>query len=120
MKQYLNILLVAGCLTACTSEERVINWDSSVSFDKISYHAVERKSDESILANIHGISSSDQTVYYHVNWYDVNGMPIDTIMSSCSKKQIYAHKPFDWKLVAPTPKAYAFNVFISSRCENNN
>lgn len=117
MRRYLSIF-IATLITSCSTCNQVINWDDTVSFDKISYNAITRETDNSIIANIHGISAIDQTVYYHVNWYDVNGMPIDTVMSSCSRQQIHGDKAFDWKIVAPSNKAKSFNVFVSSKCKN--
>ena len=63
--------------------------------------------------NISGLGTTNQVVYYKVEWYNEMGMPIKSIMSTWKTASIVKNMPFNWDAVSPSPKARSFKVMIT-------
>lgn len=77
-----------------------------------------REKDGHILVNISGLGTTNQVVYYKVEWYNEMGMPIKSIMSTWKKASIVKNMPFNWDVVSPTPKAKSFKIMITKNIGN--
>jgi len=56
----------------------------------------------------------DQSIKYRANWFDANGMPIETTVSAYEPRLITGKTAFDFTVVAPGPKAKSYKIDILS------
>lgn len=70
-----------------------------------------------IAAFIESDTRFDQSVKYRVNWFDGNGMPIDTTVSAYEPRLVSGKTAFDFTAVAPGPKAKSYKIDILSEGE---
>ncbi len=87
--------------------------DPSVKLQQLEARHYTREKDGHILVNISGLGTTNQVVYYKVEWYNEMGMPIKSIMSTWKTASIVKNMPFNWDAVSPSPKARSFKVMIT-------
>lgn len=59
----------------------------------------------------------NQNITYRVNWFDANGMPIQTTVSAPVSRLIDGEKSLNFKAVAPGVKAVRYTIDIKAEGE---
>ena len=103
-------------LCACTTleyDKEKISLDSDVDLLYINSTTAIRERDGQVLLQISGTSGEDQTVYYKVEWFDINGMKISTSLAQWKKVNLREDAEFFWKVVSPSPRDATYRVYIT-------
>lgn len=115
MKKIVFIGIIAS-LTACTTKN--MNPDN-IHLDTTNYitdiQAIDSVKNEKLVVNITGKTYEDTTFWYRVQWFDENGIALDTISAKPAMEKIRRESPFNWVVSAPNIRAKSYQVYISDR-----
>ncbi len=119
------ITLFFGCFLFGCATQTQPNYDTTLFFmdpniklQQLEARHYTREKDGHMLVNITGIGTTNQVVYYKVEWYNEMGMPIKTIMSTWKSASIVKNMPFNWDVVSPNPQAKSFKIMITKNIGN--
>lgn len=123
MKKLVTLLFVCflfGCATQPQPDydTTLFFMDSNIKLQQLEARHYTREKDGHILVNISGTGTTNQVIYYKVEWYNEMGMPIKSIMSTWKIASIVKNMPFNWAEVSPTPKAKSFKIVITKNIGN--
>ena len=112
----ITMLGMAVALTACAAQN--LN-PENIHLTTTNYltdiRATDTIRDGKIVVNITGKTYEDTTFYYRVQWFDANGMAIDSILSRPTMSKVRRESPFNWTVVAPSTKAASYQVYVADR-----
>ena len=112
------LLLLCACTTPLQYDRSKFLIASDVGFLSINTNNTIRERDGQLLAQISGISTKDQSIYYKVVWFDVNGMKISTSLTQWKKVNLRENAEFFWTVVAPSKRAMTYKVYITDNIGN--
>lgn len=123
MKKLIALLFVCflfGCATQAQPDYNTTLFfiDPNIKLQQLEARHYTRENDGHILVNISGLGTTNQVVYYKVEWYNEMGMPIKSIMSTWKTASIVKNMPFNWDVVSPSPKAKSFKIMITKNIGN--
>lgn len=110
------VVLMGGCATTPAQPDydtKIFFIDPGIKLQQLEARHFTRENDGHTLVNVSGIGTTDQTVYYKVDWFNEFGMPMKSIMSTWKSAKIVKNMPFNWSAVSPSPKATTFKVLIT-------
>ena len=114
---FLLFMLLAGC-SSLEYDKETLYLHSSVSLEKINVTMSQRERDSQLFVQVRGIPSSNQAVYYKIDWYDATGMKIPTALSQWKRVNLIEDIDFSWKMPAPTKGAVNYKVYITTDIGN--
>lgn len=110
-------LFLAGC-AGLEYDKSVFSITSDVKLTQISDASSVREHDGQIIVQVRGYSPKRQFVYYKAEWFDGHGMKISTSLTQWKRVQLPEEMDFTWTLVAPTPRAVAYRIYITKNIGN--
>ena len=115
---YLIVLILCSCVTPLEYNREIFSINPSVKLLDINSTSAIRERDGQSIAQIMGISKANQTVFYKVDWFDANGMKINSTLSRWKKVNLQKNMEFIWKAVSPSRRAVSYRVHLSDTIGN--
>lgn len=112
------LFFLCSCTTPLEYDREKFSLNPDVKLLELNTHNTIRERDGQILAQISGISKKNQSVYYKVEWFDVNSMKISTSLAQWKKINLQENAEFFWNVVAPTKRAVTYRVYITDDIGN--
>ena len=112
------LLFLWSCATPLEYDHAAFSINPDVKLLSINTNSTIRERDGQILAQISGTSKKDQSVYYKVEWFDVNGMKISTSLAQWKKVNLRENAEFFWNAAAPSKRAVTYRVYITDDIGN--
>lgn len=109
---------VVACATPLEYDRDKINLNPDVKMLNINTNNSTRERDGQMFVQVSGISAKNQSVYYKINWFDVNGMVVPTSLSQWKKVNLRENAEFIWNGVSPSKKAIKYRVQITDDIGN--
>lgn len=110
------VLLLAGCATKDTPiDSRLEMDDTTVGFLQLEDKIASRTSSGGITqaqAIFKNTSSRDKEIVYKIDWFDKDGLMIDSINSKWKRALVQGSRNFVVKAVSPSDKAVDFKIRI--------
>lgn len=77
-----------------------------------------RERDGQMLVQVSGSGRKNQSVYYKIEWFDVNGINISTKLAQWKKVNLRRNAEFFWNVAAPSKRAVTYKVYITDDIGN--
>lgn len=114
---FATLLFLCSCATLEYDHSKFsINPD--VKLLNINTNSAVRERDGQIMAQITGVSSKNQSVYYKVEWFDANGIKISTSLSQWKKVNLWKNSDFLWNATSPSKRAITYRVYVTDDIGN--
>ncbi len=107
------IFLLWACATPLEYDRAKFSINPDVRLLNINTNNTVRPRDGQMLVQILGTAADDQSVYYKVEWFDVNGMRISTTLSQWKKVNLRENDEFIWSAAAPSRRAATYRVYVT-------
>lgn len=107
------LLFLASCASHMMYDQTIFSISSDVKLVAINTSSTVRERDGQMLAQVMGISKTNQSVYYKFVWFDANGMKISTSLSQWKKVNLREDAEFFWNAVAPSKRAASYRVYVT-------
>lgn len=118
MLAFCSLLFLWSCATSLEYNHMVFSINPDVKLLSINTNSTIRERDKQMLAQVSGISRNNQSVYYKIEWFDVNGMKISTSLAQWKKVNLRENAEFIWNAVAPSKRAATYRVYITDDIGN--
>lgn len=112
------LLFLWSCAAPLEYDHEKFSINPDVKFLDINTHNTIRERDGQMLAQISGVSKKNQSVYYKVEWFDINGMKISTRLAQWKKVNLRENAEFFWNVAAPSKRAVTYRVYITDDIGN--
>jgi len=107
------LLFLWSCATPLEYDHSAFSINPDVKLLSINTNSTIRERDGQMLAQISGSSKKNQSVYYKVEWFDLNGMKISTSLAQWKKVNLRENAEFFWNAAAPSKRAVTYRVYIT-------
>ena len=114
---FLSLIFLVGCSSLIYDNEKLFI-HSDVDLNSINVILNQRKYDSQVFVQISGVPLSNQSVYYKIDWFDINGIKITTVLSQWKCANLIKNVDFTWKLPAPTKSAVSYKIYITKNIGN--
>ncbi len=114
---FLSLIFLVGCSSLIYDNEKLFI-HSDVDLNSINVILNQRKYDSQMFVQISGVPLSNQSVYYKIDWFDINGIKITTVLSQWKRANLIKNVDFTWKLPAPTKSAVSYKIYITKNIGN--
>lgn len=118
MLAFCSLLFLWSCAAPLEYNHMVFSINPDVKLLSINTNSTIRERDKQMLAQVSGISRNNQSVYYKIEWFDVNGMKISTSLAQWKKVNLRENAEFIWNAVAPSKRAATYRVYITDDIGN--
>lgn len=113
------LLLIWSCAAAPLEYDQAkFSITPDVKLLSINSNSVVRERDGQMSVQVSGLSKTNQSIYYKVEWFDVNGMKISTSLAQWKKVNLRKNSEFLWNFTAPSKRAVTYRVYITDDIGN--
>lgn len=112
------LLFLWSCATPLEYDHSKFSITPSVKLLNINTNNTVRERDGQLFAQVSGVSSKNQAVYYKIEWFDANGMKISTKLAQWKKVNLRENEDFIWNTAAPSKRAIDYRVYITNNIGN--
>ena len=110
---YLIVAILCSCAAPLEYNRDIFSINPSVKLLDINSTATVRERDGQSIVQIMGTGDKNQTIYYKVEWFDANGMRINSTLSRWKKVNLHKNAEFFWKATSPSRRAVSYRVYLS-------
>lgn len=110
---YAVVAILCSCTTPLEYNRDIFSINPSVKLMNINSTATVRERDGQAIAQIMGTSRTNQTIFYKIEWFDANGIKINSTLSRWKKVNLHKNAEFFWKATSPSRRAVSYRVYLS-------
>lgn len=112
------LLFLWSCATPLEYDHTKFSISPDVKLLNINTSNTIRERDGQMLVQVSGSGRKNQSVYYKIEWFDVNGMNISTKLAQWKKVNLRRNAEFFWNVTAPSKRAVTYKVYITDDIGN--
>lgn len=105
------LMFLVACATTPSRFPKVVVYGSQVSIDRVAEHTLGA-GEPQVIVEGHSTASRSRSARYRAQWFDSEGRPIQTVVSTWFPMQMEGGRPFDMSFVGPGDRAYDYRIEI--------